>query len=148
MSADDFWTVNGSRTFGIMPGRLIESKTDLPICLQRGTPIWGSVHIERKHRVWLRMHRKGDDAVPWLIWQKCQQSGTVWTTESSSKYKVMMQLRPSALLVFGVETPSTGTDYLKVITLYPRDGSLDGTIVGRYVGQKWRGPNPTFAISN
>jgi hypothetical protein len=138
----DFWTVNGSRSFGIFPANTIpEIPYDLPICLQRGNASWGSTHVERKHGHWLSKHKMN---VGQMVWSKCQQIGSVYTTEDADKSKVSLAIFPAALLLLRFVTGDS--PYFRIVTIYehPKE-SLDGTIVGRFVGTKRDGPASIIA---
>lgn len=140
-----FWTVNGSTAFGVMPGGEIGSATDLEIRLQRGTPTWGWRHIDQKRRKWaLEKSNRHPFPVPWVVWKKCQQPGAIWTTEEAGKIKLAMQLAPNALMVLRLHDDDI--PFLTVVSIYTHDGSLDGERIGRYPGTRWAGGNPTFYL--
>lgn len=129
----DNWLVDGSPEFSIFPGNTIaEFSSDLPIHLKVGNKAFGSFHIEDKHWHWLR--KQGFDSAPHLVHHKLSQSGSVYCTEVDTKFKIMMQLKPSALLV--MEYKEYSIPHFSVTTLYLPRGPLDGTVVGRYLGRR------------
>jgi hypothetical protein len=135
-SPNDFWTVNGSRSFGVFPPMILPGiSVELPICLQRGTVEWGSTHVERKHGHWLRKHNVN---VGEMLWKKAQQVGAVYTTEDDDKTKISLTFFPTALLL--LRLVEGVAPYLRVVTLYehPKE-ALDGKQIGRFVGTRQEG---------
>lgn len=132
-----FWTVDQSRQFGLFPGSLLGLAAELPICLQRGVEAaWGETHIWKRHGSWVARHTvKVNDPyekVAWLVWQKLQQSGSIWTADGNHKRKFLLPLSPAALMVLQY---NPGTDaFMGVTSLVPNDGNVDGTNLGRYQG--------------
>lgn len=135
---DDFWTLNGGRVFGTLPGKLLNSDSPIPICLQHGTHKWGAMHIGHKHAPFVTRNSVGAPPahnVPWVIWKKLQQSGSIWTCEEARKLKVSLPLGPSSLLVLKLNDDAA--PFFGITTLYTHNRGVDGTNVGRYVGQRW-----------
>lgn len=129
-----FWTVNGSEIFGVMPSGIIPSVLEpLPIKLQHGNAYWGAAHIEKRHGRWL-MENKHSAAS--MVHFKLSQSGTVFTAEEDDKSKIRLALNPAALLVLK-HIPSQ--KFLSVTSLYFKNSIPDGTQLGRYIGS--RSPN-------
>lgn len=129
----DNWLVDGSPEFSIFPGNTIaEFSKDIPIHLKVGNKVFGASHIEDKHWHWLR--KQGFESGPHLVHHKLSQPGSVYCTEVDTKFKIMMQLKPSALLV--MEYKERSTPHFSVTTLYLPRGTLDGTVVGRYPGRR------------
>lgn len=145
---DDFWTINNSIAFGMMPGGIINGINDpLPICLQRGQPTWGSVHISKRHGRFITQNSVGSPpghGVPWLIWKKMGQSGAIWTTEDDGKLKIALSLSPNALLL--LKYNAGAVPFFGITTIYPNPSRLDGQNIGRYQGQRWAGPPPVFYL--
>ena len=138
----DLWMADGSSSFGIIqpvPGITTEAAA---ICLQRGDAGFGACHIETRHAQWVK--NQGCCA-PELVWRKFRQSGKIWSTEETGKYKIWLPLTPAALLVLRyVESKNFWT----VITLYLLQGSLDGQPVGTYSdSMKSSKGTPTFTIA-
>lgn len=138
---EDYWTVDGSHCFGIIPGGLTPiTQLDMPIWLHHGTDEWGAKHILKKHGHWLTKIKMN---APELVWHKCQQTGIVHDTSSTSKFTIAMEIAPSALMVLRFVKKD---DLFTVVTFYYRDRSPEGTMLGRYVGVKATNPNPVFDL--
>ena len=132
----DFWTVNGSQSFGVFPASTIPGIAhELPIRLQRGTIEWGSTHVEKKHGHWLLKHKVN---VGEMLWKKTQQVGTIYATETEDKTKISLTFFPTALLILRLIRGDS--PYLRVVTIYehPKE-ALDGEQIGRFVGTKHEG---------
>lgn len=135
---DDFWTLNGTRVFGSLPGKLLNRDNPVPIFLQHGDMKWGAVHIAKRHGSFVIRNSVGaprGHAVPWVVWRKLQQPGSIWTAEEAGKLKVSLPLDPSTLLV--LQLNEDAEPFFGVTTLYSHGGRIDGSSVGRYVGRKW-----------
>lgn len=130
---NDLWLVNGSPVFAIFPAGIIENITaDVPIHLKVGNSAFGARHIEARHYRWLT--KQGFATAHELVHFKLAQPGIVYCTEAENKLKIMMRLRPEAIMVMELlHKPAT---HLSVTTLYYHQGSLDGDVLGRYPG--WR----------
>ena len=129
---------------GIFPvGALAFLAEDTPICLQRGNAEWGSTHIENRHGHWLK---KNNVSAAEMVWLKCQHTGTIYTTERHDKYKINLILHPAALMV--LRFIPGHSPYLRVLTIYNHQGTLDGQSLGRFIGRRWTGAGakPTFAL--
>ncbi|NDI85124.1 hypothetical protein [Undibacterium crateris] len=128
-----FWTVNGSTTFGVMPGNIIPGVVaPLPIKLQQGNAYWGAEHIQKRHGQWLI---NNNHTVASMVYFKLSQSGTVYSAEEHDKSKIRLNLNPAALLV--LKYISNG-QFLSITSLYLKNSVPDGTQLGRYIG----GGNP------
>lgn len=139
-----FWTVNGSTTFGTMPGGILPGIAEpVPIVLQVGNNKWGATHIDFRHSSWLA---KNSQTAASMVYKKLGQSGTVFTTEAADKTKVNLTITPAALLVLQY-IPKF--QYLTVTTIFFKDDKLDGTYLGRYVsGQPYViGPQPVLVFA-
>lgn len=127
-----FWTVNGSKEFGLMPP--IMDFPSLPICLHVGTPDFGEVHLKKHATKWPRYMAEWPPAK--ILYSKLESSGLVFVTENSSKFKVALHLKPAALLVVEyrfLRHQGSIEKYWSVISLHPRDLSrLDGDQIGPY----------------
>lgn len=140
--ARDFWTLNGSRTFGIFPGGILDkAPNDTPIYLQRGNRATGATHIQHTHGAWLK---KLAMSVPEVVWRKCQQPGQIFNTEEANKLKVLIYLAPSALLV--ARYVNADKPFFTVVTVYFHEGALDGIRLGRFPGRKQPEERPIFAL--
>lgn len=140
-NAHDHWTIDGDIAFGMTPGGSTPiTARDAPICLHRGDKEWGETHINARHGHWLA--RLGMSA-PALVWQKCQQSGTIYGAETPSKLTISMQIAPSALMVLRFVRQK---GFFTVVTLYNRNRAVDGARLGCYVGVKAANANPVFAL--
>lgn len=124
----DFWMADGSADFGVIVGG-VKGITDLdaPIRLQRGDLTFGAIHIETKHGHWVKTQLK--TTAPALVWQKCRQSGSIYSTEEAEKGKVWMPLSPAALMLLGY-VPNK--NFWTVVSLYFHEGKLDGEKIGHY----------------
>lgn len=130
-----------------MPGFVLNQEAPVPICLQRGDTKWGSDHIWKRHGTFTVKHSVGaafGHEVPWLVWRKLQQSGSIYTAEVEGKLKISLPLSPNALLIMLLK--DAPFQYFSITTIYTKEGGLDGTKLGRYVGIKWPAatPPPTF----
>jgi len=135
---EDFWTLDGQKSFGHLPGLVLDRTDPVPICLQWGTKQWGARHIGHKHVPFITQNSVGAPArheVPWVIWKKLQQSGSIWTAEQAGKLKVSLPLSPSSLLI--LQLNEDDEPFFSVTTLYTHSRGLDGQNIGRYVGRKW-----------
>lgn len=146
----DFWKLNGSPVFGQIPGKVANSITPIPICLQRGTQTWGAEHIAHKHAPFIRQNSVGaalGDEVPWVIWRKLQSSGTIWSVEDPSGMKLTLPLAPSTLVVLRLNSFGH-IPFFGITTLYAHNRGVDGLNLGRYVGTKSPpgAPAPTFNL--
>ena len=118
---------DGSPDFGLISGGVKGiTDQDAPIRLQRGDTYFGAVHIEEKHGHWVKSTKL---SVPQLVWTKCRQAGSIYSTEQTSKGKIWMPLAPAALMVLQYVV---GKNFWSVISLYFHEGSLDGDVIGRY----------------
>lgn len=124
----DFWLVNGQPDFGVIQGGVPGiTDQDAPIRLQRGDASFGAHHIQTKHRRWVMTQQT---SVPALVWKKCRQSGSIYSTEEIDKGKIWMPLSPAALLVLRY-LPTL--NFWSVVTLYFHEGRLDGDRLCRYI---------------
>jgi hypothetical protein len=130
---DDFWLVDGSDVFAIMPATA--DFPELPIKLHIGTPDYGSVHMA-KHRIkWPRHIQRMSDLE--ILYNKLAGAGKIWCSEKNSKVKITLSLSPSALLILELRYNEVGK-YWSVTTLYPYNKQPDGSIIGRYPGMPGR----------
>jgi len=142
-----FWTVNGSTTFGVMPGGLLPGIDDpLPIKLQQGDGRWGAIHIQKRHSNWLLLNKHSAAS---MVHMKLQQHGTVYSAEEEDKSKILLTLTPSALLILK-HIPAE--NFLGVTSVYFKDSEVDGLRLGRYKGTsraRAAGPTsqPVFALA-
>jgi hypothetical protein len=140
LSKDDYWFVNGSKDFSILPANTITGwDIDLPIRLHVGTVFFGQIHMQ-KHVYDLkdRMRR----AIPELVYYKLSQGAAIYTTETDLKIKLKFGLTPNALICMERRYWNLGggkrDEYLSMVTIYPPRGQLDGEPLGRYEGSYQR----------
>ena len=127
----DFWMVNGQTHWARLPPNTIQGfSCELPICLQTGTASWGKTHIERKHKHWLETQSKNACE---LLYEKLGQPGHFFSSEESSKVKLVMRLAPDALLILRHVENKTLGDFLTVTTMYQVPRHIDGSGIGRYL---------------
>lgn len=147
MSEEHFWTVNGSTTFGIVPGELVGMAGSISICLQRGSPRWGAVHIEQKHGAWVAKHAQGPFAVPTILWRKCHQPGMLLLLpDDERKVAVSLRLHPNAALILKLREAGEHPPFFSVTTLYHRNQPIGGVEVGAVAGRPMSTKAPIFAI--
>lgn len=127
------WLVSDSPEFGVLSGGVAGIKEDTPIYLKVGNASYGETHIRNRHFHWVTS--QGFDSVPHIVHFKLCQPGEIYSTETDSKLKIVMRLRPSAMLVMElIENPHDGLPaHLSITTLYFHQGSIDGLRVGRYL---------------
>lgn len=129
---EDFWLVNDSRDFGFMPP--INDIPGLPIRLHVGTPDFGEIHLKKHQNKWPRYMLTWPPAQ--ILYSKLESSGSVFITESRSKFKVALYLKPAALLVVEYRylyIEGAKEFYWSVISLHPRDlARLDGEVICNY----------------
>jgi len=139
--ADDQWLVDGQPSFGVIPGGILEAApNDTPIFLYRGDATYGALHIRSGHGHWV--NRQGL-SVPELVWRKCQQTGSMYSTDQRHKLNIALTLSPSALMVLRY---IQAKGHFSVVTLYFRERDLDGEFLGRYQPIKWTSSPPTFSL--
>lgn len=130
---EDFWLVNDSRDFGLMPP--IDDIPELPIRLHVGTPDFGEIHLKKHQNKWPQYMLKWPPAK--ILHLKLSSSGSVFMTESKSKLKVALFLSPAALLVVQhryLYLEGVKEFYWSVISLHPRDlAKLDGNVICKYL---------------
>jgi len=130
---NNLWLVDNTPVFATFPGGIVDNiPQDTPIYLKVGNKAFGAKHIEEKHARWLE--KQGFSTAHELVYFKLKQAGSVYCTESETKIKIMMRLRPEAILV--MEFFERPHPHLSITTIYYHQGALDGEIIGRYPG--WR----------
>lgn len=129
----DLWLVNDSPVFAIFPSGIIDGiDSDVPIYLKVGNPSYGEIHIRKRHSKWVKQQKF--NSVAEIVYFKLAQAGEIYCTEEEKKLKIMMRLRPSAILLLElIHRPET---HFSVTTIYYHQGSLDGTRLGRYPGRR------------
>lgn len=128
---DQFWLINGSRDFAILPA--IQNFPPLPIRLHVGNPDFGEAHLYKHRLKWPMPMRNLSGAE--ILHRKLRNSGDIYTTEGAKKKKVALYVKPSALLVVQhryLWVENQQECYWSVISLHPRSGKLDGEVIGRY----------------
>ena len=70
-----FWTVNGLRTFGIVPEGIVPFISGpIPICLQQGNPAFGYEHFLKRKEQLTALYKMD---VPDLIFNKLLEPGKI-----------------------------------------------------------------------
>lgn len=130
---NDRWLVNGSPVFAMFPKGVLDGiDANVPIYLKVGNPSFGEMHIREKHFHWVRQQKI--ESVAALVYYKLGQPGEVYCSEAEKKLKIMMRLKPSALLIMElIEHPEM---HFSVTTIYYHQGNLDGEKIGRYPGRR------------
>ncbi|MBB3227849.1 hypothetical protein FHW69_002481 [Luteibacter sp. Sphag1AF] len=135
----EFWTVNGSPDFGMMPaGSLPFLTEDAPIRLFLGDREWGAEHIKHRHGPWLKKCKR---TVPQMLWDKCGQVGKVY--QSRGDFSVHMTLSPSCLMILKYFPL---LNFFSVTTIYEYTRSVYDTEIGRYSGRVASARKPQFAL--
>lgn len=129
----DFWLLDGQPDFATIPSGVFDGlERDMPIRLQNGDQRFGMTHIRQRHNHWvLRQEPTGCAAT--LLHRKLSQSGKMHA-ERGSKYLIAMRLAPEAVVIL---KPIHAQGFLSVVTMYFRQGPIDGAEVGRYLGYEW-----------
>ncbi|MEY4756863.1 MAG: hypothetical protein RJA34_1761 [Pseudomonadota bacterium] len=137
--AHDLWLADGSPDFATFPAG-IHSRVPhpIPIWLKVGTPAYGSVHIMKRHGLWVHKQKK---TVAQLVWDKLGQQGRIWTTEKEGKLKINLHWNPSALLILELQDKAE-VAHFSVTSLYLKQGVLDGIELGVYPGR----PRPRLLV--
>jgi hypothetical protein len=133
---DDYWLVNGSKEFSILPANTITGwDIDLPIRLHVGNVAYGQIHMQ-KHVYQIKDRLKR--SIPELVHYKLGQGATIYNTEKSTKIKLKFGLVPGALIVMERRymwlDDGKKDEYLSMTTIYPPWRPLDGEPIGRYDG--------------
>lgn len=128
---NDLWLVNGSPIFSVFPGGIVEGvNSDIPIQLKVGNLSYGEKHIYHRHANWVK--KQNFNSVAEFVYFKLAQPGEIYCTEADKKIKIMMRLKPSAIMV--MELSHRHEAHFSVTTLYYHQNTLDGTKLGRYPG--------------
>jgi len=129
---DDWWCVDGSPNFTILPASIIQTLSiNAPVWLKVGTPDYGVNHILARHSNWVNEHKM---SVPELVYLKLGQSGDIYCTERNSKLKLSLAIHPQALVVLDL-IKNCDTTHFSVTTIYGHNRGLDGDRIGRYPGR-------------
>ena len=145
----DFYQSNGNLDFSYFQSDLVPSLPPghrIPIRLHRGDPVFGAIHIAKRHGHWLDRHNLD---VASMVWMKLQHSGLVYTTEDDGKLKINLALNPHALLVMQLNSTGDfhpGASYFSVTSLYYSNSRLDGDPLGNYRGSGVVSPIPVFTL--
>lgn len=135
----DFWLVNGSHNFGVVPAGVVDGVDELPIRLHVGTASYGCVHIEKHRHKWPKYVQEQRIKIVDVLYQKLGQPGIIYNAESASKCKINLRLAPNSLLI--LERRFLHLDvYWSVTTFYPLHSRIDGVNIGRYPGVPGRNP--------
>ena len=129
---DDFWLVNGSKDFSMMPATK-DFPEPYPIRLHIGTPDYGSVHLEKHRHKWPK--KMQEMLVVEILYEKLKGAGKIWLSESDSKVKVTLTISPSAILILTLKYMGS-VKYWSVTSIYPFSKTPDGDVIGRYCGMK------------
>lgn len=138
----DFWMANDAPDFGIFPLAVSGIADEpAPIRLQRGNIAFGAMHIDQRHRNWVLLHA---NSVAELVWKKCRQPGHIYAGDDLEQGKIWLPIHPNGLMILKFVT---GQNFWTVVTLYFREGELDGNVIGGYQDTLLNPPTtPTFAI--
>jgi hypothetical protein len=130
---NDLWLVNDSPVFAMFPKGIVAGiDEDVPIYLKVGEPSYGERHILKRHFRWVTQQKF--KSVAELVYCKLGQPGEVYCTEVEAKLKIMMRLKPSAMLVLQLYTKPLV--HFSVTTVYYHQNALDGAMLGRYPGRR------------
>lgn len=143
----DFWLINGIKNFAVIPANTIKDinsdipvHNNIPIRLQVGNKMFGEKHIVDKHSHWIDdlVNKKyivsQENQVAELVWLKLGQNGTIYSTETSKKIKLMMKISPDALMVPHY-TEVEHEIFFTIATLYKTTNPIDGTQIRRYLSR-------------
>lgn len=122
------WLVNGDPNFAFFPPGLKEGCDALPIRLHVGNVGFGHHHIELKHSHW---YERVGKAIPELIYEKLQQSGHIFLTESDDKVKISLRITPETLILLELRRLQQES-YFSIVTAYRHPNRIDGDSLGRY----------------
>lgn len=129
----DFWLLDGKPDFAVIPGGFLNGISyDVPIRLQNGNHGFGLEHIQRKHSHWVNRNEPSG-CIPTLLHRKLSQTGKMYLTDRHN-YLVAMRMAPEALIVL---KPILNQGFFTVVTMYFRQGPIEGHEVGRYLGYSW-----------
>jgi len=134
----NFWLVDGNKNFAMIPANtIVDVNHDTAIRLQVGDRFFGEKHIIDRHDHWINsLIKKGIieqiNSVASLVWLKLGQRGNIYSTESTDKMKIVMNISPDALMV--LKYIDTGNDkFFTVLTLYKTTSYIDGEKIGTYL---------------
>lgn len=131
--AYDFWLLDGQPDFAVIPGGVLDGITDdVPIRLQNGDPRFGLRHIQNKHSHWVNL-KEPSGCIPTLLHRKLSQTGQMYLTDRRN-YLVAMRMAPEALVIL---KPIPKQRFFTVVTMYFRQGPIEGLKIGRYMGVDW-----------
>lgn len=129
----DLWLVNGSPEFSVFPGGIVDGiDSNIPIHLKVGNLSYGEKHIHHRHATWVK--KQNFNSVAELVHFKLAQPGEIYCAEKDSKIKIMMRLKPLAIMV--MELSPRHALHFSVTTLYYHQSTLDGVRLGRYPGRR------------
>lgn len=129
----DFWLLDGHPDFAMIPGGVFDGLTqDMPIRLQNGDKRFGMTHIRQRHNHWVQRQEPSGCAAT-LLHRKLSQSGKIHVADGH-KYLIAMRLAPEAVVILN-HIPAR--QFLTVVTMYFRQGPIEGREVGRYLGYEW-----------
>jgi len=164
-------TFNGGCVAGYLPRSVLASSSELgfsldgdanvPVCLQRGDPLWGFEHIHSRHARSLRskivipVHKIDDDlVVPAALWMKLRtESGKLFDCQMGSKAAAFMPLRTPVTIIFRRALVGA-VEACSVTTMYVKTQRPEGVELGRFspipalppAQRKALGPLPSFAF--
>lgn len=129
----DFWLIDGSCDFAVIPGGVFTGiDVNTPIRLQNGTPHYGFQHIRSRHNHWVT-RQEPTGCIATLLHRKLSQSGRLHVAEAE-KLTLAMRVSPEAVVILRHIRPA---GFLTVVTMYYRQGAIEGDSLGRYLGYEW-----------
>jgi len=121
-TADDYWLVNGSKDFSILPAGTLPSWTiDLPIRLHVGVQeSYGQLHMEKHLN---QFHDRLKRSIPELIYVKLGQGASIFDTDKPVKKKFQFGTIFQAFLFverrYKDLDDGTRDEYLSMVSFYP-----------------------------
>lgn len=129
----DFWLLDGQRNFATIPAGTFDGLDQaMPICLQNGDKWFGMRHIQQRHNHWV-IKQEPSGCAATLLHRKLSQSGKMHVGDED-KFLIAMRLAPEAVVILK-HIPRL--EFLSVVTMYFRQGPIDGEEIGRYLGYEW-----------
>jgi len=128
----DFWLIDGNTDFAVIPANIIPGIDEAtPIRLQNGHAAYGANHIIKRHGHWVTKNEPSG-CIATITHRKLSQVGTLYSTEEKGKTSIAMKMTPQAFMVLRHEKT-----FFTVVTLYFKQGAIDGSKIGRYLGGEW-----------
>lgn len=136
-----YWTRNGSLAFGYLPaGPLVGHEGHIPICLPKGDPEFGEIHVRTVHKGWLDANEL---SVPMMLARLLRSAGRVHSTEVDRKFAIETSGYSANVIVVKYRHDFRLFD---VITIYDRRCQVDGQYLAPYFAAKERGEIDIFRL--